>query len=124
LKGKTLATTPDSQRGKSTVSETIEKFSFGSGNAYLDNAELASKGLRFDILEIKFDPGQGYQNQDRWLVTIKFPEGEPGLLSLGSNPGRDQQLRDAQAYLARGGKITNVRLRQHGKAYYFTESDR
>ena len=52
------------------------------------------------------------------------PEREPGLLSLGSNPGRDQQLRDAQAYLARGGKIENVRLRQSGKAYYFTESDR
>jgi hypothetical protein len=124
LKGETLANKPDSTHGKATVSETVEKFSFGSGNAYLDNAELASKGLRFDILEIKFDPGKGYQNQDRWLVTIKFPEGEPGLLSLGSNPGRDQQLRDAQAYLARGGKIENVRLRQSGKAYYFTESDR
>ena len=119
-----MATTPDSQRGKSTVSETVEKFSFGSGNAYLDNAELASKGLRFDILEIKFDPGRGYQNQDRWLITVKFPEGAPELLSLGSNPGRDQQLRDAQAYLARGGKITNVRLRQSGKAFYFAESDR
>jgi hypothetical protein len=119
-----LSTTPDSQRGKPTVSETVEKFSFGSGHQYLDNADLASKGLRFDVLEIKFDPGQGYQNQDRWLVTIKFPGGEPGLLSLGSNPGRDRQLRDAQAFLARGDKITNVRLRQHGKAYYFTESDR
>lgn len=119
-----MAKTSDSTHGNSTISETIEKFSFGSGNTYLDNAELASKGLRFDILEIKFDPGQGYQNQDRWLIKIKFADGEPGLLSLGSNPGRDQQLRDAQAYLARGGKITNVRLRQHGKAYYFTESDR
>lgn len=114
----------DSTRVKPTVSETVEKFSFGSGHTFLDNAELASKGLRFDILEIKFDPGRGYQNQDRWLITIKFPEGEPELLGLGSNPGRDQQLRDAQAYLARGGKIENVRLRQSGKAYYFTESDR
>jgi hypothetical protein len=119
-----LSTTSDSRRGKSTVSEPAEKFSFGSGHQYLDNAELASEGLHFDILEIKFDPGRGYQNQDRWLITIKFPEGEPELLSLGSNPGRDQQLREAQAHLARGGKITNVRLRQSGKAYYFTESDR
>jgi hypothetical protein len=124
LKGETLSKTPESTHGKTTVSETIEKFSFGSANAYLDNAELASTGRRFDILEIKFDPGQGYQNQDRWLISIKFPDGEPGLLSLGSNPGRDQQLRDAQAFLARGGKITNVRLRQSGKAFYFTESDR
>jgi hypothetical protein len=119
-----LTKTSDSTHGKSTVSETVEKFSFGTGRTYLDNAEIASKGLRFDILEIKFDPGQGYQNQDRWLITVKFPEGEPELLSLGSNPGRDQQLRDAQAYLARGGKITNVRLRESGKAFYFTESDR
>ena len=72
----------------------------------LDNAEFASKGLRFDILEIKFDPGQrlpkprplAYYSQIRQI-------GEPELLSLGSNPGRDQQLRDAQAHLARGGKI-------------------
>lgn len=119
-----MTKTTDSTRGKPTISETVEKFSFGSGHAYLNNAELASNGRRFDILEIKFDPGQGFQNQDRWLITIKFQEGELGLLSLGSNPGRDQQLRDAQAHLARGGKITNVRLRQSGKAFYFTESDR
>ena len=119
-----MSKTPESTHGKTTVSETIKKFFFGSANAYLDNAELASTGRRFDILEIKFDPGQGYQNQDRWLISIKFPDGEPGLLSLGSNPGRDQQLRDAQAFLTRGGKITNVRLRQSGKAFYFTESDR
>jgi hypothetical protein len=116
--------TPGSQRGNSTVSETVEKFSFGSGHAYADNSEFASKGLRFDILEIKFQAGRGYEGHDRWLVTVKVVDREPEQLSLTSNPGRDQQLRDAQAYLARGGKIENVRLRQSGKAYYFTESDR
>ena len=116
--------TTDSTHGKPTVSETLEKFSFGSGQTYLDNADLASTGLRFDILEIKFEPGRGFEGHDRWLVTIKVADREPEQLSLGSNPGRDQQLRDAQAHLARGGKIENVRLRQSGKAYYFTESDR
>jgi hypothetical protein len=149
-----LTKTSDSTHGNSTVSETIEKFSFGSGNAYLDNAELASKGLRFDILEIKFDPGQGYQNQDRWLISIKFPEGEPGLLSLGSNPGRgfdgkdrwalsvkaagrdcailtlgcnpkrDEELAAAQAHLDRGGTIANKRLRRSGNAYYLADGER
>ncbi|MGA8474038.1 MAG: hypothetical protein WB681_03130 [Candidatus Cybelea sp.] len=109
--------------GKPSVSETLEKFSFGTGHVYADNLEFASKGLRFDILEIKFEPGRGYEGHDRWLVTVKVADREPEQLSLGSNPGRDQQLRDAQAHLARGGKIENVRLRQSGKAYYFTESD-
>ena len=40
--------TPDSTRGKPTVSETLARFSFGSGLAYAENAEYASKGLRFD----------------------------------------------------------------------------
>ena len=119
-----MTKTTDSTRGKSTVSETVEKFSFGSGQAYLDNAEVASTGLRFDIVAIKFEPGRGYEGHDRWLVTVKVADREPEQLSLGSNPGRDQQLRDAQAHLERGGTIENVRLRQSGKAYYFTESDR
>ena len=72
-----MTNTPDSQRGKSTVSETVEKFSFGSGHAYADNAEFASKGLRFDILEIKFEPGRGYEGHDRWLVTVKVADREP-----------------------------------------------
>ena len=77
----------DSTHGKSTVSETVEKFSFGSGRAYADNSEYASKGLRFDILEIKFEPGRGYEGHDRWVVKVKVADREPEQLSLGSNPG-------------------------------------
>jgi len=119
-----MTRTTDSQRGKPIVSEAVEEFSFGSGHAYLDNAELASTGIRFDILEIKFEQGRGFEGRDRWIITIKIGNREPELISLGSNPGRDQQLQEAQTYLARGGSIKNVRLRQSGKAYYFTESDR
>ena len=118
-----MAKTTDSTTGKPAVSETVEKFSFGSGHAYADNSEFAGKGLRFEILEIKFEPGRGYEGHDRWLVTVKVADREPEQLSLGSNPARDQQLREAQSHLGRGGKIENVRLRQSGKAYYFTESD-
>ena len=116
-----MAKTTDSTRGKPIVSETLQKFSFGSGLAYADNAEYASKGLRFEILEIKFEPGRGFEGQDRWVIKVKVADREPEQLSLGSNPGRDEQLREAQAHLARGGIIENVQLRQSGKAYYFTD---
>ena len=36
------------------------------GTSYSDNAEFASEGLRFDILEIKYEPGRGYEGRDRW----------------------------------------------------------
>lgn len=85
-----MTKTTDSTRGKSSISETVDKFSFGSGLTYLDNADLASSGLRFDILEIKFEPGRGFEGRDRWLVKIKVADGEPEQLSLGSNPGRDR----------------------------------
>jgi hypothetical protein len=121
LKGETLSKTPDSTRGKPTVTETLHRFSFGSGLVYAENAEYASKGLRFEILEIKFEPGRGFEGQDRWVIKVKAVDREPEQLSLGSNPGRDEQLREAQAHLARGGIIENVQLRQSGKAYYFTD---
>ena len=100
------------------------KFSFGSGHAYADNAELASKGLRFEILEIKFNTG--WRLLKAMIVgssRSRSPIEKPSSSVSVRIPDVIQQLRDAQAYLARGGKIENVRLRQSGKAYYFTESD-
>jgi hypothetical protein len=116
--------TTQSTRKNSSVSETVENFSFGSGRAYAENAEYASKGLSFNILAIKFDPERGFGGNDRWLVTVKVADRDPENLSLGSNPGRDEQLRAAQAHLARGGTIENVRLRRSGNAYYFTDGNR
>lgn len=113
-----------STRGNSTVSETAKNFSFGSGNSYADNSEYASKNLTFDILTISFETGRGYEGQDRWAVTVKPADRDCEILSLGSNSGRDEQLRAAQAHLERGGTIKNVRLRRSGNAYYFTDGDR
>jgi hypothetical protein len=114
----------DSTTGKPTIKETSTNFSFGSSQTYADNSEYASKGLRFDVLAVAFEAGRGFEGQDRWLITVKPADREPELLSLGSNPKRDEQLRQAQAHLERGGTITNVRLRQSGKAYYFTDGAR
>lgn len=116
--------TPQSKAGNASVSETIEKFSFGSGHSFAGNSEYASKGLIFDILAIEFETGRGYDGQNRWLVTVKSADRDSEKLSLTSNPGRDEQLRAAQVHLERGGTIKNVRLRLSGKAYYFTDGDR
>ena len=98
-------------------------FSFGSGRTYADNSEFASKGFQFDVLAVAFEPGRGYDGKDRWLMTVKPADREPELLSLGSNPKRDEQLKAARAHLEGGGTIKNVRLRRSGNAYYLTDGD-
>lgn len=113
-----------STRGNTGLSETVANFSFGSGHSYADNSEYASKGLRFDILAIEFETGRGFDGGDRWLVTVKPEDRDSEKLSLGSNPGRDEQLHAAQAHLERGGTLKNVRLRLSGNAYYITDGDR
>lgn len=114
MKPKTLDK-PQTTRGKLTGNG----FSFGSPRSYVDNAELASEKRTFDILEIDFEPGKGYEGQDRWLITVKSAGREPEYLSLGANPKRDGELREAQAHLETGGTITNKRLHRSGNAYYF-----
>lgn len=101
-----------------------DTFSFGSATAYADNAEYAEKGLAFAILTIAFEPGRGYEGRDRWAVTVKAEDRDPEIMTLGANAKRDEQLRAAQAHLARGGAIKNVRLHRSGNAYYFTNGDR
>jgi hypothetical protein len=100
------------------------QFSFGSGRSYADNAEYADKKIAFNILALAFEPGRGFEGRDRWLVTVKAAERDRELLSLGSNPGRDEQLKAAQLHLERGGAIRNVRLLLKGNTYYFTDGDR
>lgn len=113
-----------STRRDADVSDTVENFSFGSGRSYGDNEEYASKNLAFDILAISFETGRGYDGKDRWAVTVKAADRDSEVLSLGSNPKRDEQLRAAQPHLEGGGSITNVRLRRSGNAYYFTDGTR
>lgn len=112
-----------STRGKTPVSETVETFSFGSGRKFADNAEYASKGIRFDILAIAYETGKGYEGQNRWAITVKAADREAEVLSLGSNPGRDTELQAAQAHFDRGGFLKNKRLVRRGNAYYFSDGD-
>jgi hypothetical protein len=112
-----------STRGKTGVSKTAENFSFGSGRSYADAAEYASKGFSFDVLAIAREPGRGYDGKDRWALTVKAADRDCEILTLGCNPGRDEELAKVQAHLERGGTITNKRLRLSGGAYYLADAD-
>lgn len=113
-----------STRGKTTVSETAENFSFGSGHAFADNSEFASKGLTFTVLAIARETGRGYEpGKDRWALTVQVADRDCEILTLGCNPKRDEELAKAQAHLERGGSITNKRLRLSGGAYYLADAD-
>jgi hypothetical protein len=113
-----------STRGKTSVSETAENFSFGSGRAYAGANEYASKGLAFDVLAIAREVGRGYETgSDRWALTVKAADRDCEILTLGCNPKRDEELAKAQAHLERGGTIINKRLRLSGGAYYLADAD-
>lgn len=114
----------ESTKGNGGAPETSANFSFGSGRSFASNEEYADERLTFDVLAIAYEPGRGYEGRDRWAVSVKVADREPEILSLGSNPGRDEELRAAQAHLQRGGAITNKRLRRSGNAYYFADGDR
>jgi hypothetical protein len=112
-----------STRGKTGVSVTTENFSFGSGRAYADAAEYASKGFAFDVLAIAREAGRGYEpGKDRWALTVKAADRDCEILTLGCNPKRDEELAKAQAHLERGGTITSKRLRLSGGAYYLADA--
>jgi hypothetical protein len=108
------------QNARSTPRD--QGFSFGSGSAYADAAEYAEKALTFDILAVVFEPKRGFEGRDRWALTVQVKGRDPEILTLGSNPKRDEQLRQAEAYLKRGGVIKNKRLRLSGGAYYLEDA--
>jgi hypothetical protein len=120
----TTTNKPKNTRGNPSSEETAENFSFGSGSVYGDVADYVSENRTFDVLAITFEPGRGYEGRDRWALTVKAADREPEILTLGSNPSRDEQLRSAQAHLDGGGTIKNKRLRMSGTAYYLVDGDR
>lgn len=94
-------------------------FTFDSGVPFANNDEYASKGLIFDILAVSFEAEKGYEGSDRWALRVKAQDREVEMMTLGSNPGRDEQMRAAQAFLDGQGAILNVRLKKSRNAFYF-----
>jgi hypothetical protein len=118
--GRNASAKPTTTKG---ISGT-ENFSFGSGRTFGENEEYANLGITFDILAIVLEPGRGYEGRDRWAITVKAADRGEQILSFGSNPGRDEELRAAQDHLKNGGTITNKRLRLKDGAYYINDGDR
>lgn len=114
------STKPKSKRGTSGADE----FSFGSGPVFGDNAKYASENITFDILAVAFEIGKGFEGRNRWAITVKAADRGCEILTLGSNPKRDEELRAVQAHLERGGSITNKRLHRSGNAYYLRDAPR
>lgn len=101
-----------------------ESFSFGQRPRYADGAAYARDGTLFDILDLAFEPGRGFEGRDRWALTVRAKGKESEILTLGSNEKRDEELRAAQAHLKRVGIIKGVRLVRSGSAYYLRSVDR
>ncbi len=98
-------------------------FAFSSAIPYADKGELIEKDLAFAVKAIEFQPERGFENQDRWAVTIVPNDGRgEELLTFGSNEKRDAQMKSAQAFVKKHGAIPDVRLRKSGKAYYLQSS--
>lgn len=115
---------PKIANGNCEGTATGENFSFGAGRAFADNSEYASNGLLFDVLAIVRETGRGFEpGKDRWALTVKAADRDSEILTLGCNPGRDEELAAAQAHLERGGTIINKRLRLSGGAYYLADGD-
>lgn len=103
--------------------EAEEEFSFSNAVPYADKSEYISKELTFSVVAIEFEPERGYEGADRWAVTVESEDGRGReIVTFGSNEKRDEQMRKAQAYLARHGSIRGVHLRKSGNAYYLDNS--
>ena len=100
----------------------VEVFSFDSGALFASNEEYASKGITFDILAITFESGKGFEGSDRWSLRVKPQDREVEIMTLGSNPGRDEQMRAAESFIDRKGAISNKRLKKSRNTYYIEDA--
>jgi hypothetical protein len=106
----------------SAPKDPVANFVFSGGAPYADKSEYISKDLAFTVAAITFEPGRGFDGQDRWALTVE-PEDNRGqeILTFGCNDKRDDQLKVAQEHISRHGPIVGVRLKRSGKAYYLAK---
>ena len=95
-------------------------FSFSRIPLYSEKDELIAKKLIFTIKSIEFQEKAGFEQTDRWAVTVSVDDGRPDeIITLQSNEKRDAELQTAAAHIAKHGPIHNTQLVKSGKAYYF-----
>jgi hypothetical protein len=112
-----MAATGKRKRAKQEATE----FSFSSGAArYANKNAYATGSIAFAIVTVEFDPHGGYTGDARWKVTVMPDDtGETEIITLSTNPKRDEQLRDAKNHILKKGPIPGVRLVKRGNAFYF-----
>lgn len=116
---KSRRTTIPQQRAGSV--NNSDGFSFGEhGAGYAQKDEYATKGLIFDIEEVKYEEGAGFDGADRWAVSVRRHDSkEVEIVTLGSNEKRDEQMQAALDYIETHGLVKNVTLKKSGRAYFF-----
>lgn len=114
-----MVTAQARRKRASTATHGATEFSFNGSHIYADKDEYVAKKLIFEIKKVEFQEKAGFEGSARWAITVSPKDGRPDeIITLQSNDGRDEQLYAAQAHLARGGAIRNVRLTKSGKPYY------
>src|ERR1700735_1434360 len=102
-----------------TQARAAARFSFSTAPLFADKDEYITKRLVFTINAIDFQEKAGFEQTDRWALTVTVDDGRPDeLITLPSNEARDAELRSAAESIAQDGPIHNARLVKSGKAYY------
>jgi hypothetical protein len=119
-----VSTTSRAPQKQNSAEPAADEFSFDSvGSPFADKSEYIEKKLTFRILAIEREEGRGFDDGDRWAVTVEPNDGRGAeIITLGCNEQRDAKMIAAQQNLAARGPIPNVRLKKSGKAYYFDNS--
>ena len=104
---------------KATVT-TKTPFSFGAPvSIYQSAAELAEAQTEFRIVKVQYQPGEGYEGADRWLIETTL---DPALVSMGTNAKRDPILNQLAEHLRETGEAYGpVVMVKSGRAYYFND---
>ena len=82
---------------------------------YAAKDEYTDKDIKFRVLDVQFEEGDGYKGKDRWAVVIRNERGEDEVLTFSCNEERDISMNQAQTCLEQGVDMGLLHLVQLGK---------
>lgn len=113
-----MATKPNTK----AQTESVNPFAAPPGYEYEDTEinyavkdEYTDKDIKFRVLDVQFEAGDGYKGQDRWAVVIRNERGENEVLTFSCNEGRDISMNQAQTCLEQGTDMGLLHLVEIGK---------
>ena len=111
-----------SKSNTKTQTETVNPFAAPPGYKYEGTEinyaakdEYTDKDIKFRVLDVQFEEGDGYKGQDRWAVVIRNERGENEVLTFSCNEGRDLSMNQAQTCLEEGTDMGLLHLVEIGK---------